>query len=82
MAMTYLEILGWARKGIQADKEKHREMQEKALEGQALDIAGHCQEVIDTLDVKLATLDEIEDLHTESEVRHGEQVLDGHLSQS
>lgn len=62
-AMTYLEILGWARKGIQADKEKHREMQEKALEGQALDIAGHCQEVIDTLDVKLATLDEIEDLH-------------------
>lgn len=44
-------------------KEKHREMQEKALEGQALDIAGHCQEVIDTLDVKLATLDEIEDLH-------------------
>ena len=47
--MTYLEILG--------------EMQEKALEGQALDIAGHCQEVIDALDVKLATLDEIEDLH-------------------
>lgn len=42
MTMTYLEILGWARKGIQADKEKHREMQEKALEGQALDIAGHC----------------------------------------
>ena len=54
MTMTYLEILGWARKG---------EMQEKALEGQALDIAGHCQEVIDTLDIKLATLDEIEDLH-------------------
>lgn len=63
MTMTYLEILGWARKGIQADKEKHREMQEKALEGQALDIARRCQEVIDTLDVKLATLDEIEDLH-------------------
>ena len=41
-----------------------RQAQEKALEGQALDIAGHCQEVIDTLDVKLATLDEIEDLHT------------------
>lgn len=50
--MTYLEILGWARKGIQADKAKHREMQEKALEGQALDIARHCQEVIDALDVK------------------------------
>ena len=27
--MTYLEILGWARKGIQADKAKHREMQGK-----------------------------------------------------
>lgn len=38
-------------------------MQEKALEGQAHDIAGHCQEVIDDLDVKLAILDEIEELH-------------------
>ena len=61
--MTYLEILGWARKGIRADKEKHRQMQEKALEGQAHDIAGHCQEVINDLDVKLAILDEIEELH-------------------
>jgi hypothetical protein len=61
--MTYLEILGWARKGIRTDKEKHRQMQEKALEGQAHDIAGHCQEVIDDLDVKLAILDEIEELH-------------------
>ena len=63
MDMTYLEILGWARKGVIAEKENYRQMQEKALEGQALDIAGHCQEVIDTLDIKLATLDEIEDLH-------------------
>ena len=38
-------------------------MQEKALEGQAHDIAGHCQEMIDELDVRLATLDEIEELH-------------------
>ena len=38
-------------------------MQEKALEGQAHDIAGHCQERIDELEVRLATLDEIEDLH-------------------
>ena len=34
-AMTYLEILGWARKGLQAEKANYRQMQEKALEGQA-----------------------------------------------
>lgn len=61
--MTYLEILGWARKGIIAEKENYRQMQGKALSGQAMDIARHCQERIDDLDVRLATLDEIEDLH-------------------
>lgn len=61
--MTYLEILGWARKGINAEKDNYRAMQEKALEGQAHDIACHCQERIDALDVGLATLDEIEELH-------------------
>ena len=40
-AMTYLEILGWARKGLQAEKANYRQMQEKALEGQAHDLAGH-----------------------------------------
>ena len=63
MDMTYLEILGWARKGVIAENENFRQMQEKALEGQAHDIAGHCQERIDELDVRLATLDEIEELH-------------------
>lgn len=62
-AMTYLEILGWARKCVIAEKENYRQMQEKALEGQAHDIAGHCQKMIDELDVRLATLDEIEELH-------------------
>ena len=33
------------------------------VSGQAMDIARHCQERIDDLDVRLATLDEIEDLH-------------------
>lgn len=61
--MTYLEILFWARKGIQADIDKHREMQEKALAGQAHDIASYAQEKIDELDVKRATLDEIEEIH-------------------
>ena len=63
MTMTYLEILGWARKGVIAEMENYRQMQEKALEGQAHDIAGHCQKMIDELDVRLATLDEIEELH-------------------
>lgn len=61
--MTYLEILGWARRGIQSEKENLRAMQEKALEGQAHDIASHCQDRIDAMDVDLATLDEIEELH-------------------
>lgn len=61
--MTYLEVLGWARKGLNAEKENYRQMQEKALSGQAMDIARHYQERIDDLDVRLATLDEIEDLH-------------------
>lgn len=61
--MTYLQILGWARKGIAAEKEHYRAMQEKALEGQAHDIARHCQDCIDKLEVDLVTLDEIEELH-------------------
>lgn len=32
--MTYLEILSWARKGMEAEKGKLREMQDKAVEGQ------------------------------------------------
>lgn len=61
--MTYLEILGWARKGIQAEQAKHREMQEKAIEGGAHDIMRFCQQRIDEMDVKLSTLEEIEDIH-------------------
>lgn len=61
--MTYLEILGWARKGIKAEQTRLREMQEKALEGQNHTIASYAQDQIDKLDVDLATLDEIEELH-------------------
>lgn len=61
--MTYLEILSYARKGIQAEIDKHHAMQEKALEGQAHDIARYAQETIDALEVKRATLDEIEEIH-------------------
>lgn len=61
--MTYLEILSYARKGIAAEIERLRAMQEKALEGQAHDIARYAQETIDALEVKRATLDEIEAIH-------------------
>ena len=61
--MTYLEILSYARKGIQAEIDKHRAMQEKAFAGQAHDIARYAQETIDALEVKRATLDEIEEIH-------------------
>lgn len=33
MDMTYLEILGWARKGVIAEKKNYRQMQEKAWRG-------------------------------------------------
>lgn len=61
--MTYLEILSWARMGIKTEQKRLREMQEKALEGQALPLARAAQDEIDNLDVKLAVLDEIEELH-------------------
>lgn len=61
--MTFLEILSYARKGIQADIDHYRAMQEKALQGQAHDLASYAQEKIDELDVKRATLDEIEEIH-------------------
>ncbi len=61
--MTYTEILEWARRGIKAEQARIREMQEKALEGQALPIARQAQDAIDKLDVRLATIDEIQELH-------------------
>lgn len=63
IVMTYLEILSWARKGIQAEQANLREMQSKAIEGQAHDIAKYCQERIDALDVRFTTLEELEDIH-------------------
>ena len=63
-AMTYLEILGWARKGRHRRKGKTiARCRRRLWRGQAHDIAGHCQKMIDELDVRLATLDEIEELH-------------------
>ena len=61
--MTYLEILGWARKGMTAESARIREMRDKAIEGQAHDLMRAMQEQIDALDVKRATLDEIEEIH-------------------
>ena len=50
--MTYLEILSWARKGLAAEKAKLREMQDKAIEGQALQLMEKIQEQIDGIEVK------------------------------
>ncbi len=61
--MTYLEILSWARKGMAAESAKLHEMQDKAIEGQALGLMRAIQEQIDALDVKRVTLDEIEEIH-------------------
>lgn len=61
--MTYLEILSWARKGLAAEKAKLREMQDKAIEGQALQLMEKIQEQIDGIEVKEQTLDDIEELH-------------------
>lgn len=61
--MTYLEILSWARKGMAAEKAKLREMQDKAIEGQARALMEAFQDQIDEIEVKEVTLDEIEELH-------------------
>lgn len=61
--MTYLEILTYARAGVKAEQSRIREMQEKAIEGGNHVLASYAQDQIDALNVKLATLDEIEELH-------------------
>ena len=61
--MTYLEILGLARKGLRADKDKLREMQTKMIEGGNKIMVEKLQDSIDEIEVKEATLDEIEELH-------------------
>lgn len=61
--MTYLELLSWARKGLATEKAKWREMQEKAIEGGALDITRGAQEKIEEIEIKEATLDDLEEIH-------------------
>ncbi len=66
--MTYLQILSYARKGVRAEQDHIREMQEKAIEGSgrysgAKIISQGLQEEIDKLDVELAVLDELEEIH-------------------
>ena len=66
--MTYLKILMYARAGIQAKIDEYRGMQEKALEGAgahagAKTLARKCQEMIDGLEVDMATIDELQEIH-------------------
>lgn len=67
--MTYLELLSWARKGISAEQDHLRRMKEKAIEGMhtgsrgAKELVEKLQEDIDKLDVKMVSLNELEDIH-------------------
>ena len=66
--MTYLKILMYARAGIQAKIDEYRGMQERALEGAgahagAKTLARKCQEMIDDLEVDMATIDELQEIH-------------------
>lgn len=66
--MTYLKILSYARGGIRAEIDSYRKMQERALMGagansEAKVLAGKIQEMIDGLEVDMATIDELQEIH-------------------
>lgn len=66
--MTYLKILSYARRGIRAEIDNYRAMQEKALEGsgahpEAKRLADGFQSMIDALEVDMATIDELQEIH-------------------
>lgn len=67
--MTYLELLSWARKGIAAEQGHFQGMKEKAIKGMhsgqrgAKSLVEKLQENIDKLDVKMVSLNELEDIH-------------------
>lgn len=66
--MTYLKILSYARRGIRAEIEQNREMQSKALQGagaypEEKKLADGFQAMIDALEVDMATIDELQEIH-------------------
>ena len=66
--MTYLKILMYARTGIRAKIDEYRGMQEKALEWAGSDsgakhLADMAQRMIDDLEVDMATIDELQEIH-------------------
>lgn len=66
--MTYLKILMYARRGIRAEIDRIREIQNKALEGagshkEARQLADGLQSQIDALEVDMATIDELQEIH-------------------
>lgn len=66
--MTYLKILSYARRGIRAEIDNYRAMQEKALAGagahpEAKSLADWLQSMIDALEVDMATIDELQEIH-------------------
>ena len=63
--MTYLKILMYARAGIQAKIDEYRGMQEKALEGAGSHAGAQvlARDMIDDLEVDMATIDELQEIH-------------------
>ncbi len=61
--MTYLEILSWARKGLNAEKLQFEKMQAIASENGRCDLVVCIQNNIIDIEAKSATFDEIEALH-------------------
>lgn len=59
--MSYLELLAWAKKGIQAEQGRFREMLETAImTDHNTDSMTLCEEQIAALDEKLATISAFE----------------------
>lgn len=66
--MTYLKILSYARRGIRAEIDSFRAMQERALKGagahpEAKSLADRIQQMIDDLEVDMVTIDELQEIH-------------------
>ena len=66
--MTCLKILSYARRGIRGEIDNYRAMQEKALAGagahpEAKSLADGLQNMIDALEVDMATIDELQEIH-------------------
>lgn len=61
--MTYLELLSWARKGLAAEKESWKTMQEQAARQDASDLMEGAQDRIEEIMTKEQVIAEMEEIH-------------------